>query len=153
MGHVGGLGGRQGIELRLIIDRPGVLRSAGARGHAGDERIEAFAAKAVAGKRERIAGVDLAYRCASQLLNDICRRGTAGLPPDETDDVVAEIDQRPHGRSADRPRRAENHHAPRGERPVCRHYDHALVKLAIGERNITSMSVAEMAAGVNGSMG
>ena len=38
----------QNMAVRSIVDRPGVSRRAGARGHAGHHRIEALAAKAVA---------------------------------------------------------------------------------------------------------
>ena len=106
-------------HVRAVIDRPGVLRHARARGEAGDDGVEALAAERVALDRRRIGDVD-----GTEL--DVGRQagGTShgvdlvGRPvgANETDHVVTGTAQRPHGRPPGRAGRARHEDAKGGGR-------------------------------------
>ena len=88
--------------MSLIIDGPGVLRRAGARSQARDQRIEALAAKAIAGEGSRVGDVAEADGAALQQLRAVVRseRATDACPgPHKTHNVVTPPHQRAHSRT------------------------------------------------------
>lgn len=70
------------IDMRLVIDGPGVPRRAGARGHAGNDGVEPLAPKSVTGKSRGIVHVDDAD------LGSIDTRRGRGPRADEANHVV-----------------------------------------------------------------
>lgn len=79
MGDAGLLRGREDIEVGLVVDGPGVGGGAGARGHAGDDGVEAFALKPVA-----------RWGCGVGEIDEPCGGAGDGLwPAGEADDFVA----------------------------------------------------------------
>ena len=56
--HCAGVpGGVQRMQLRLVVDGPGILRRSGARGQAGHHRVKVFSAHCVAQQRRCVARI------------------------------------------------------------------------------------------------
>ena len=112
--HARLLRGRQRERVGAVIDRPGIRRHAGARGEAGEQRVEALAPKAVPAQRDGIGDVD------EPELDPVRQPGRAPAPvgalrrgpgTHRADRLVAGAQQRPHRRPPGRARRAEHEHA------------------------------------------
>ena len=90
--------------MSLIVDGPGVLRRAGARSQTRDQRIEALAAKAIAGEGRRVGDVAEAHGAALQQLRAVVwseRAADACSGSHETHDFVTAPHQRAHRRTTD----------------------------------------------------
>ncbi len=113
MRHAGFLSNGKRTHVGLVIDRPGVLRRAGARSQARDQRIEALAADAVAGKGRPVGSVAEADGRAPEQLRAVLglKRGPDPCArPHEAHDVVTALDERGRRRAADRAGRAQKKH-------------------------------------------
>ncbi len=121
------------VHVSLVIDRPGVLRRAGSRSQARDQRVEALAAKAVAGERGRVGDVAETHARALEQLCAVLGRERAPDPcpgPHETHDVVTALDERARRRATDGAGRAQDEHAFRlggPSRRRCRDINHGIV--------------------------
>ena len=106
----------QGIHMRLIIDGPGVFWRASARSHTRDQRIEALAAKAIAGEGSRVGDVAEPDGAALQQLRAVVwseHSADACPGPHKTHNVVTAPHQRAHRRTTDGASGAED------EDPFC----------------------------------
>ena len=92
----------QRIDMRLMVDCPGVTRRPGARGKAGHDRIESLTGEAVTAQGLRVAGVAEPHHSADQQARCGLPRQSptdAGTRPHQADDSMSPREQGPYGGS------------------------------------------------------
>jgi hypothetical protein len=102
--------------MRLMIDGPGVLGRAGARGQARHQGVEGFPLEAVARQRRPVLDVAESERGARQQLRAVFAvecPADAGARPHEAHHRMPSPQQRAHRGAADRAGGAEHEDAPR----------------------------------------
>ena len=106
----GGARGHQGVEMGAVVDRPGVVGTAGARGEAGHQDIERFPTETIASERGPTANFAETHARPLEEADALVRAertAHAGARTDKAHHVVTTLDQSSDRGAPDRSRGAE----------------------------------------------